>query len=62
MPVLDGLEASRRLRELYPEANQRLWMIAMTANAMQGDRKECLAGAMNDYLSKQIRDVRVRRR
>jgi CheY-like chemotaxis protein len=62
MPVLDGLEASRRLCELYPDAKQRPWMIAMTANAMQGDREECLAAGMDDYLSKPIRAVGVGRR
>jgi CheY-like chemotaxis protein len=59
MPVLDGLEASRRLCELYPDKQQRPWMIAMTANAMQGDREECLAAGMDDYLSKPIRAVGV---
>jgi PAS domain S-box-containing protein len=59
MPVLDGLQASRRLCELYPNEKQRPWMIAMTANAMQGDREECLAAGMDDYLSKPIRAVGV---
>ncbi|MGZ5786866.1 MAG: response regulator [Ramlibacter sp.] len=59
MPVLDGLETSRRLCELYPDKAQRPWMIAMTANAMQGDREECLAAGMDDYLSKPIRAVGV---
>jgi len=59
MPVLDGLQASRRLCELYPDQKQRPWMIAMTANAMQGDREECLAAGMDDYLSKPIRAVGV---
>jgi CheY-like chemotaxis protein len=59
MPVLDGLEASRKLCELYPDKKQRPWMIAMTANAMQGDREECLAAGMDDYLSKPIRAVGV---
>jgi CheY-like chemotaxis protein len=59
MPVLDGLEASRKLCELYPDEKQRPWMIAMTANAMQGDREECLAAGMDDYLSKPIRAVGV---
>jgi PAS domain S-box-containing protein len=55
MPVLDGLEAARRLCALYPEPARRPWIVAMTANAMQGDREQCLAAGMDDYLSKPIR-------
>jgi len=58
MPVMDGLEASRRLCALYP-ARQRPWIIAMTANAMEGDRETCLAAGMDDYLSKPIRGAAV---
>ena len=59
MPVLDGLEASRRLLARYPAPAQRPWIVAMTANAMQGDREECLAAGMDDYLSKPIRAAAV---
>ncbi len=55
MPVLDGLEVSRRLCKRYPLAADRPWLLAMTANAMQGDRELCLAAGMDDYLSKPIR-------
>jgi CheY-like chemotaxis protein len=54
MPEMDGLEASRRLTAKY-ELAQRPRIVAMTANAMQGDREECLAAGMDDYLTKPIR-------
>lgn len=53
MPELDGLETARRLCQSLPPA-QRPWMIAVTANAMEGDREECLAAGMDDYLAKPI--------
>jgi CheY-like chemotaxis protein len=54
MPETDGLEASRRITASWP-ANQRPRIVAMTANAMQGDREMCLAAGMDGYLSKPIR-------
>ncbi len=54
MPEMDGLEATRRLREQFP-AIQQPQVIAMTANAMQGDREMCLEAGMDDYISKPIR-------
>ena len=55
MPEMDGLEATRRMVARWPEATQRPRIVAMTANAMQGDREECLAAGMDDYVTKPIR-------
>ncbi len=55
MPEMDGLEASRRIVARWPAASGRPRIVAMTANAMQGDREECLAAGMDDYVTKPIR-------
>ncbi len=55
MPEMDGLEASRRIVARWPDDAQRPRIVAMTANAMQGDREECLAAGMDDYVTKPIR-------
>jgi signal transduction histidine kinase/CheY-like chemotaxis protein len=54
MPEMDGLEATRRITAKWqPDARPRI--VAMTANAMQGDREQCLAAGMDDYVTKPIR-------
>ena len=55
MPVLDGLEATRQIRDPHSAVlNHEIPIIAMTANAMQSDRNECLDAGMNDYVSKPV--------
>lgn len=55
MPELDGMEAARRICAKWPNREDRPWIIALTANAMQGDRELCLAAGMDDYISKPIK-------
>ncbi len=54
MPKMDGLEATRQFRSNGSELNRGVPIIAMTANAMKGDKEKCLAVGMDDYISKPI--------
>jgi CheY-like chemotaxis protein len=64
MPVLDGLEATRRIRALQTERaagfDREIRIVAMTANAMAGDREQCLAAGMDDYVAKPLTPDSIR--
>jgi PAS domain S-box-containing protein len=53
MPVMDGLEATRKIRELWPENGPKI--IAITAYALHGDHEKCFASGMDGYISKPVR-------
>ena len=54
MPIMDGYETTRQIRKYEQDENREsgIYIIAMTANAMKGDREACLDVGMNDYISK----------
>ena len=55
MPGVDGLDASRAIRHREKTTDQRIPIIAITANAMHGDKERCIATGMDGYVSKPIR-------
>ncbi|RYZ69551.1 MAG: response regulator, partial [Proteobacteria bacterium] len=55
MPVVDGFEATQKIRELEKTTGLHIPIIALTANAFEEDRKRCLAVGMDAYLSKPLR-------
>jgi len=60
MPEMDGFEATRLIREAELTNGRRIPIIAMTANAMQGDREACLAAGMDDYVAKPVQLEQLR--
>ncbi len=59
MPNMDGLEATRRIRAMDDETKANVYIVAITANALLGDRETCLSAGMNDYLPKPIDQKRL---
>ena len=63
MPEMDGFVAAGKIREreAAEKASQRIPIVALTANAMEGDRTQCLAAGMDDYLSKPFTATALRK-
>jgi two-component system sensor histidine kinase/response regulator len=59
MPEMDGLEATRRIRELEETSGSHITIVAMTAHAMIGDDERCLAAGMDDYISKPLQKTQL---
>ena len=52
MPVMDGIVATKKIREIESTSDQHIPIIAVTANALAGDRENCLAAGVDDYIAK----------
>jgi len=62
MPKMDGITATKKIREfesMHKSGSRRVFIVAMTANAMKGDRKKCIDAGMDDYLSKPVRIMAI---
>jgi CheY-like chemotaxis protein len=59
MPEMNGLEATRRIRELEKELGLHTPIIGVTAHSLRGDQERCLAAGMDDYMSKPVSPDKV---
>lgn len=60
MPIMSGYEATKLIKERSKELTKTIPIVAMTANAMEGDREACIAAGMDDYLSKPIDTAKLK--
>lgn len=60
MPVMNGFEATARIREIERDTGGHVMIIAATAHALKGDRERCHASGMDDYISKPISPDRLK--
>jgi two-component system sensor histidine kinase/response regulator len=60
MPLMSGFEATQAIRELEQTSGRHVPIVAMTANALEGDRERCLAAGMDDYLAKPLETPALR--
>jgi CheY-like chemotaxis protein len=61
MPIMDGLEATRRIRKQESGRGRHQRIVAITANAFDGDREKCMAAGMDDYITKPIQSSELKR-
>ncbi|ORY00056.1 HAMP TYPE histidine kinase [Basidiobolus meristosporus CBS 931.73] len=59
MPIMGGLEATARIRELEKDTGRHIPIVALTAHAMVGDREKCLSAGMDEYLTKPLRTTEL---
>ncbi|MDD5200818.1 MAG: response regulator [Terrimicrobiaceae bacterium] len=59
MPEMDGIEATRRIREMEKGSPGATYIVALTAQTMPGDREKCRAAGMDDYLAKPLRPTEL---